>query len=342
VKDTALKFGDNIFDILRLWAVLQVAIGHISSHLQVELPSGINLLFGFPGVVVLFTVSGFLVTASLDRLVDYSNGTREYLKRRCLRIFPGLWVSILVSFICILIWYSEKPRLLDAGLYLVTQMIGCNFYTGTWLRGYGVGAPNGSLWTICIELQFYILIMFVWRWLKKQPFAVWITLLLVGSIINALTGIGGVKETLLYKMYTVTLLPYLYLFIIGAMCYRYFDRFSRLVYRYGILLVAILILGMQAGAYYVPVGYYTNLPYGFCLASLTCVLAYVLRRKIRLPFDISYGIYLYHMILVNIFVETGLIGEIRYFWWVMAASILCGIISWYGVEKRWLERTKIK
>ena len=34
-----IKFRDNIFDILRLWAILQVTIGHLQQHLQVRLPA---------------------------------------------------------------------------------------------------------------------------------------------------------------------------------------------------------------------------------------------------------------------------------------------------------------
>lgn len=69
-----IKFRDNIFDILRLWAILQVTIGHLQQHLQVSLPAAINVFFGFPGVVVLFAISGFLVTASYDRLMDIESG----------------------------------------------------------------------------------------------------------------------------------------------------------------------------------------------------------------------------------------------------------------------------
>ena len=58
----------------------------------------------------------------------------------------------------------------------------------------------------------------------------------------------------------------------------------------------------------------------------------------RLPFDISYGIYLYHMIIINMFVELGMVGEMKYLVWALIGSIACGFISWYVVEKRWLER----
>lgn len=97
-------------------------------------------------------------------------------------------------------------------------------------------------------------------------------------------------------------------------------------------------MAIQIGNRYVHIGEYVNILSGVCLASLTCVLAYALGRKVRLPFDVSYGIYLYHMIIVNVLVELGMIGEMRYFMWALLGSIGCGFVSWYVVEKRWLER----
>lgn len=99
-----------------------------------------------------------------------------------------------------------------------------------------------------------------------------------------------------------------------------------------------LFVMMQIGNRYVPIGEYVNILFGICLASLTCVLAYALGRKVRLPFDISYGIYLYHMIIVNALVELGMIGEMRYFMCALLGGIGCGFVSWYVVEKRWLDR----
>lgn len=233
-----IKFGDNIFDILRLWAILQVTIGHLQQHLQVSLPAAINVFFDFPGVVVLFAISGFLVTASYDRLMDRENGTGVYIKKRFCRIFPGLWVSIIVSSICIMLFYQKKPTILEGLIYSITQFTGCNFYTGDWLRGYGVGAPNGSLWTICIELQFYFLIMVAWKWLKQQRVGIWMLCIISGICVNVISGKwGSIQESITYKLFSVMVLPYLYMFLIGAMAYRYFDTFVSFLRKQRVLLI---------------------------------------------------------------------------------------------------------
>ena len=48
--------------------------------------------------------------------------------------------------------------------------------------------------------------------------------------------------------------------------------------------------------------------------------------------DFTYGIYIYHMFFVNIFVQIGRGGGI-YVVYVAILSICCAIISWFFVEK---------
>ena len=42
----------------------------------------------FPGVVILFSMSGFLVSASIER----SKNKKEFFAKRVLRMYPELWV----------------------------------------------------------------------------------------------------------------------------------------------------------------------------------------------------------------------------------------------------------
>ena len=132
------------------------------------------------------------------------------------------------------------------------------------------------------------------------------------------------------------------MFLIGAMAYRYLQPFIELVQRYRFVLLIGLAGLIYLGNHYVVVGEYVNILSGISLACLTCVMAYALGHRIRLPIDISYGIYLYHMIIVNVLVELGMTGRMGYFIIALVGSVACGVISWYGVEKRWLERKKGK
>src|SRR4030088_1254426 len=80
----------NNFDLLRLLAALQVAVVHSLGFLK---PGYLASLLGgglcrFPGVPIFFVISGILISKSYEQ----SDSLRVYLRNRCLRIFPGLWV----------------------------------------------------------------------------------------------------------------------------------------------------------------------------------------------------------------------------------------------------------
>lgn len=62
-----------------------------------------------------------------------------------------------------------------------------------------------------------------------------------------------------------------------------------------------------------------------------------LSDKILKGNDISYGFYIYHMVVVNAFINLGYVGHFKYTVTVFAISIGLGWLSWYFVEKRILK-----
>jgi peptidoglycan/LPS O-acetylase OafA/YrhL len=56
--------------------------------------------------------------------------------------------------------------------------------------------------------------------------------------------------------------------------------------------------------------------------------------------DYTYGIYIYHMLIINIFVTMGFVGDIKYLIYIILLSILFGILSWYLIEKPFLKLKK--
>ena len=80
------------------------------------------------------------------------------------------------------------------------------------------------------------------------------------------------------------------------------------------------------------------------MAFLTISLAYTIPKMggILHGIDISYGLYLYHMIVVNVFVELGFVGEWKYGLASLALSVLLGLISWLLIEKKALSLKDVK
>lgn len=132
------------------------------------------------GVVIFFAISGFFAMPSLDK----TKTTGQYWKKKFLRIYPELWLAFVVNTILIAFIYRTLPSVKDLLLYIVTQITIFQFYTGDWLREFGVGTPNGALWTITVTIQFYVIVYFLYRISIKWRLKQWLVLLCF-SIVTA-------------------------------------------------------------------------------------------------------------------------------------------------------------
>ena len=54
--------------------------------------------------------------------------------------------------------------------------------------------------------------------------------------------------------------------------------------------------------------------------------------------DISYGVYIYHGLLINLFVEMEVIGSVETLMLVMGCTYLIAYVSWIAVERPFLRR----
>ncbi len=147
----------NNFDLIRLCAALQVAIIHGIYHLEVD-STGYGMIQSilnyFPGVSIFFIISGFLVTQSALRLRE---NVCYYIANRFLRIYPALWGGLLISIIMVIF---SAPKIIFGDLvhftiWLFAQLTFVQFYNPDFLRSYGVGVINGSLWTIIVDPEIW-------------------------------------------------------------------------------------------------------------------------------------------------------------------------------------------
>ena len=158
---------ENCLNNVRLIAAFQVMFEHMVSHLGIDSLHGIEqILMLFQGVPIFFGMSGFLIWFSIERADSY----KAYLKRRFYRIYPELWGGVLIGDIVIMSLYNGVNTV-DILLFTLTQSTFLQFWTPNSLREYGCGTPNGSLWTICVLIQFYIIAWVLCRRImrKKVP-----------------------------------------------------------------------------------------------------------------------------------------------------------------------------
>lgn len=160
---------ENNFNLLRLVAAVSV----IFSHAHEIIGDGHDYLhqwFGYSGgwvaVSAFFSISGFLIYLSMTR----GQSIRNFLIARCLRIFPGLWVMLLISIITLGSLISSKPMLdffssSDTLFYVLGN--GGLYFPKYQLPGVFNGLPldgvvNGSLWTLRFEFTCYLIVLILY------------------------------------------------------------------------------------------------------------------------------------------------------------------------------------
>jgi peptidoglycan/LPS O-acetylase OafA/YrhL len=125
-------------EVLDGWRGISILLV-LAAHL---LPLGsrqwhINAATGILGMVIFFNLSGFLITSFLLREASIA----DFLRRRLFRIVPLAWLYIVVA-------------LLMSGVSLETWFAHLLFYAN--LPPVRLVQLTGHLWSVCIEMQFYL------------------------------------------------------------------------------------------------------------------------------------------------------------------------------------------
>jgi len=345
----------NNFDLIRLLAAAQVVVAHAIGHTPLvhQLPPWGKQVFDalllLPGVPIFFVISGFLITQSFERNPADLKG---YLWRRGLRIFPAMWVCLVVTLAAL--WsfgFLGGDFILTKtfAAWLAGQVSFAQFYNPEHFREFGIGVANGALWTITVELQFYAFVPILY-WLGRR----------LGKMSSVLTGVlflvsfgaycmmdhhvngpgGFTGAPVAYKLLHVTLAPHLWMFMLGIFLHRNFETVRTKLEGGFVWYFAGYALFMAALQLLVPFRsvpfYLAYLPSRALLALATISAAYTARSlttKLLRGMDLSYGTYLYHSVVINVFVELGWLDSLTAVIYIFIVSIGLALLSWHGVEK---------
>lgn len=147
----------NRFDALRLCFASLVAVYHLVALAGLDGGSGVEgWLAGLAEVSIqgFFVVSGALVFASLER----SSGLLDYAAKRVRRLYPAYLLIIALPAIVALVMTWDVA---GVSSYLGANLVFLNFLEPT-LPGLFAenrfDAVNGALWTIKIEVMFYMVL----------------------------------------------------------------------------------------------------------------------------------------------------------------------------------------
>ena len=251
----------------------------------------------------------------------------SYAKKRFWRIYPEMWAGIAVNLMVLVILFKEKIQWVWLGIFAVTQGTVLQFWTPSFLESYGCGTPNGSLWTICVLMQSYLALYFAYKWLHKRPIWLWVIGLVVSCVVSYVTPyFEPFMPGVIFKLYNQTLFPFFWLFLLGAFVSEYKEKIVPVLKKFWPLFLAISIFFMYGNRDITMAreGYTLFRSIGQFAGFLG--LAYAL-PKLNIKLDISYGIYIYHMTIVNAMIELGFTGKFIYLPVVLVITCVIAYIS---------------
>lgn len=347
----------NNFDLIRLLASTQVLGVHLMMYFYKQVPTGTlgvlyKIFLNLPGIPIFFVISGYLISLSWER----SGSTYTYATNRILRIFPALWLCLIVTILLLVAsgYLFQVPFSVNDFLkWIFMQATIGQAYAIYMLQFFGeagkINVPNGSLWSIPVEIQFYIALPILYILLPKNRKAflagiillIFITALLSEWMVNTL----DINSKWGFRFRVGTCLPYTYMFLLGVLIQRlrhHLMPLLRNMFLPWLVVYLLVVLGMHYGAGF-PTPTFDRLGsstppvfVSMILAMTTISAAYTLPNlsgKVLRGNDISYGVYIYQMPFVNLVFYL----EIASVAWQIIIAVLatycCALISWRFVEK---------
>lgn len=325
----------NRFDMLRLFfaglvfVFHAIALPNLWPKMPIELALGEIAELSIQGF---FVISGALVYGSLIR----SKGLADYAGKRLRRLYPAYIVVVLVPALVALAMAPDAIK--SVGAYVGANLVFLNFLAPDlpgFFEGHRFTAVNGALWTLKIEVMFYLVLPALgwivvlagrWRWV------------LLGVIYVAaeawraywLAGDGGFDTAIARQ------LPgQMSFFVVGMAMWLMWDR----------LKPAPWVL-FWFGAVIVGLTFWNNalMPLrgiGLGLAIAAAALGRGPQVNAARYGDVSYGLYIMHFPVLQTLIAAGVfalhpaLGLLASFIIVLALSF----VMWHHIEKRALRQS---
>ena len=320
----------NNLEWLRLLFATQVLIVHAGHHLGMVMPTWLEY---FPGVPAFFFVSGFLIYASYKN----SPGT-QYFANRFLRLFPGLVLVTLGGMAVALVARGWSDLIENAPTYLiwvVSQITLGQAYNPGLFRDFGVGVINGSLWTITTEILFYLSVPLI-VWCEKY-FRWTVLVLTAASFVFYAAGPflfewQFYRDKTLYDAIALTPIAWGWMFGFGILAVKHFALLRPLL-RY--LPIAVIPMGLMIlfgeGVIFGAAGNRLGVAYFATYVAMVLWVAFA-TPYLRLSFDLSYGVYVWHMPIINLLIVLA-IPTLPAFAGAVLLTFAIAAFSWFLVEK---------
>jgi len=350
------KFDDAFIALLKSWTPLDVLVRN-----------------GYLGVDLFFLITGFLLTLPWFRHADAGLAApdwRKFYARRARRILPAYYVQLVFLFFVVLpllfpgLWVQSTPMVVGNLGAHATFLHYTNPLTSASMT------LNGALWTLAIEMQYYLLVPLVaplfvkwpwrsllgaflvaagWRWLAEHHLDALVAVYL------KMVAHAGVTESGIRHLLGTQLPAWALHFALGILAGRaWMLRRNKMIAGSG-RWVPVGVAAASCVALYAVLRNGTSLLGQLGWAAFPVVLAAGFAAIVSWPSDllskvaaswplsalgrISYSAYLYHLpllLLFNAFLPSVTGGFAPVLW--MTIVVLVSAASFRLVEMRYLSR----
>lgn len=294
--------GDNAFNAVRFLCCIIVILGHCIdiSGIKVTYRAIIDM---HVAVCVFFILSGFWVTKSF--LI--APNIKKYTLKRVKRLLPLYYLTVfLFAILCGfysdlgLAGYFSNPLLYK---YLFWNSIFLNFMSPSLPGVFGNVPINGALWTIKVEISFYIVLPILIYLLKRFDSVKKRNAFLCGIYLLSVIwshGLAYISNFIPIPSQLSYQLPGVMSYFVMGMVYLF--NWDFLISKKNLFIVPAVIIFL--------LHYLTNTEI-FMPATLSMILmwlgtTFTSLQRVGKPVDYSYGMYLFHFPLINIFTSVGL------------------------------------
>ena len=324
----------NNLEWLRLIFASQVVLSHLSVYLKFKIPSIIN---HFPGVPAFFFVSGFLIYAS------FINGhTRSYFENRFLRLYPALLFVTLGGGIVALFAHGFSDLINHFPTYVIwffAQTTLGQAYNPELFRDIGVGVINGSLWTITTEILFYFFVPIIASLEKKFSHIVPILIIvsfLFYAIFPFVWNTPVYRNKTFYDIIALTPITWGWMFGFGILAVKNFESIKQWLPYFPLAAIPITIMIVMGSLHpdylFSSSNNRMGLIYFVFYVCLITWIAFAI-KPISLKFDLSYGVYIWHVPVINLMITLNIIN----FPLTIILIYSIAALSWFFIEKPFLK-----
>ena len=325
-----LKKG-NCFDFMRYFFAISLIIVHFCTLTNTE---QFWIVTGKLRVKAFFIMSGFLVFYSYIK----RENLKDYIEKRIRRILPPyLLVVILCVVLGLFITNLSKLDYIiskETYKYLLANFSFLNFIQPTLpgvFESNPISAVNGSLWTMKVEVMFYVSVPIILYLLKRYRklfimISIFVFALLYDFCFTTLYEQTNNEMYLLIRKQIGSQLMYFYS---GTFILLYFDKFIKYL-KYFFSIAVIIYFYQNSNVLF-------SILEPLAFATILIGVAYNLKylNFLRKYDNISYGMYLYHYPIIQTIIYYNIQNLNIYlaFFLTFILTILVSILSWKYVEK---------